>query len=468
MNQQRVRLVVVGLALAGLIGVGGMLSPARAQNSAQQAALEVIAQINAYRVAQGHHPLAPNDRLEAMARDQATYVLSLPALPEDGDIHLDAQGRSPRQQAVLPAYHWETYGSNQQVLIGENAAVGSVQFAMNFWIHSTIHNQAMVNDDYREIGVWAAPYPSGYLFMVAFGGRPNEIPVLVDPLTQTLYIANEFNTRGTGTWLHQARSIRLFDAAGGPLTAVMPWQFALPIPDHTGDTLSVMFDDGTNELIRKVDLQRDIVILPDTLALVEGLNATPTPSVVAATPTLTPVPTLTLTPSLTPLAFAIPVPTPTQIAGLPGVPTATPVQVTSTPSLTPVPPTPSLTPSPAAPDILLIYDSRSLTLLNVSEQRIDISQVVIAGSGRTLAATRWKQVAPVPLDRFAPGSCMEVWAWTEPQDLPQPAACHTRVAFIYIAPETRFWANADFTVMQGSSVLATCAKAPGTCAVTLP
>ncbi len=111
----------------------------------------------------------------------------------------------------------------------------------------------------------------------------------------------------------------------------------------------------------------------------------------------------------------------------------------------------------------MIYDNHSLTLLNISDRRIDISGVAITGSGTTLALTRWTQVAPVLLDDFMEGGCLQVWAWTEPADLAEPSACAMRLSYIYVAPEALFWTQGDFSITQAGAVIATCEKGAGIC-----
>ncbi len=274
-------------------------TPTDAQSDAETAAREIVAQINAYRLDHDEQPLAVNTRLEAMARDQALYVTSLPDLPEGSDMHIDRRGQSPRERALNDPYDWETYGSDEQIVIGENAGVGTAEFVMRYWMNSAIHNQTLLNPTYREIGVWAIPYDYGYVFIVVFGARPDVLPVLANPLTNELYISNEFYTRGNGDWLREAKTIRLFDASGQPLTEVIPWQNRLLIPAHAGAKLFVLFDDGRTQLIQQVDLQRDWVVLPDTLAL-EPSSGVPA---VALAASATPVPSITPT-SVKPTASA--------------------------------------------------------------------------------------------------------------------------------------------------------------------
>jgi uncharacterized protein YkwD len=400
---------------------------ARAQSDAEAAAaLDIVARINAYRDQLGLHPLQVNARLEAMARAQAEYLASLDELPENGDFHTGPNGLSPRERALRDPVNWETYGSDVQIAIGENAAVGSVSFSMDYWLGSTIHHNTIVNPAYREIGVAAVSHPFGYIFIVVFGGRPNEIPVLVNPYTQRLYIANDYFTGGTGDWLGQAQQMQVFDAEGEPLTEVIPWRNTLPIPATDGDTLSVVFDDGTHQVATEVDLQRDIVVLPDTLALVQNL-----PAGEEAAPTLPPV------------AAATPAPTPEAAPTVEAAPPANQVV--------------------ADPDIRVIYDNRTLTLLNLRDYRIDISQLSLVGGGGVLPLTTWAKVAPASLDAFFPRGCLQVWGWNEPTDLPEPRVCGVRVAYITIAEAARFWIGNDFVVMQGDTPIATCAVGAGVC-----
>jgi hypothetical protein len=241
-----------------------------------------------------------------------------------------------------------------------------------------------------------------------------------------LYIANDYFTGGTGDWLRQAQQMQLFDAAGAPLTEVIPWRNTLPIPATDGTTLTVVFDDGTHQVAREVDLQRDVVVLPDTLALAQSLPASE-----EAAPTLPPV------------AAATPAPTPE-----------------AAPAVEAAPPSNQVV---ADPDIRVIYDNRTLTLLNLRDYRVDISQLSLVGGGQTLPLTTWARVAPASLDAFFPRGCLQAWGWNEPTELPEPRVCGVRIAYITIAEAARFWIGNDFVVMQGDTPIATCAVGAGIC-----
>ncbi len=403
-----------------------LIMPVRAQTSATDPALDMVGRINAYRDEWGLPPLQVNAALQQMARDQATYLASLPELPADGDYHRRADGTYPRQSALLSPVNWTPYGSNDQISIGENAAVGSASFSMNYWLGSTIHLNAIVNSAYREIGVGAVSHPWGYIYIVVFGGRPNELPVLVNPVTERLYLTNEYYTGGSGDWLRTATQIQLRDAAGQPLTEWIPWRSTLPIPTTTGRTLTVVFDDGTRQLETTVDLDRDLVVLPDTVEMVQRIESEMEATGNQSAPA-------SLLPAATEPA--------TELAANAIV---------------------------AEPDIRLIYDDQSLTLLNISSESVDISQLMLAGSGQFLPFSAWLTAAPVLLDDFMSGGCLQVWGWNEPFTLFEPSVCTVRVAYITIAESARLWNLGDFTVMQGSTPLATCAVNAGICDVSLP
>ncbi len=410
--------------------------------------LDVIARINAYRIEQGLQPLAVNGRLEAMARDQAEYIASLPDIPDGGDIHLGRRGDDARQRAGSAPYSWETYGTREQISVSEIAGVGSVNSVFSFWMSSSLHHNTIINPAYREIGVWAVKHPFGYIIMAVLGSRPDVLPVLHDPTANRLYLSNEYYARGSGNWLRQVRTIRLFGADGRPLTDERDWTLTLAIPPGAGDQVFVLFDDGTTQLLRPVDLAHDIAILPDTLAMVAAGAAPTTQPATAVAAAPSPTPTPAQSGQLAQAPASTPIPTPTSAV----VPTAT-----RTPTAAP----------PANPDFRLEYDPRSLMLLNLTQDWIDISAITITGGGHTLATTAWSAVAPVRLDLFSPGACLHVWAWSEPVDLAQPASCRARVSYIYVAPEGRFWASGDFEVKQNGVAIAQCKGGTGTCDVKL-
>lgn len=430
---------------------------ADAQSDIPAAALEAIAQINAYRIQRAIMPLAINPVLTQMARDQAEYVASLGDIPGGSAIHTGRRGEQPRERAVQAPYNWQTYGTAAQVVLSENAGVGNIRFVMNFWSTSTLHRTTMENGNYREIGAWTVKKGTDTIYIIVFAARPSILPVLYDPNSRTLYISTENNTLGNLPIIRAARTIRLFDAAGNPLTETMNWASRMVLPENAGTKIEVLYSDGTHEVRQPVDLERDIVVLPETLSVVQALapsaanNATPTGAVPTTAPALFPTNTPqggVALPTNTPPAA---LPTNTPPAAIAQNPTAATTIVASTTA-----------------DLRVIYDAKTLSITNISTQRLDITQLAVTGGGQRLNAARWAQFTPVRFNDFPPNGCVQVWNWNEPVDLPKPPICTGRVSFLTISPTNLFWAAGDFEVLWGEQVIARCAGGSGSCDVILP
>src|SRR5690606_9423262 len=109
--------------------------PGQAQD--ETITMEIIARVNAWRIREGVWPLKPNDTLKNMALQQAQYIASLPALPDD--LHVDGRGLRPRERALLTPFNWPYYELPGQIAIGENAALGTPDYALEFWQESALH-----------------------------------------------------------------------------------------------------------------------------------------------------------------------------------------------------------------------------------------------------------------------------------------------------------------------------------------
>lgn len=397
---------------------------------------ELIAALNAWRLEEANlWPLKPNALLTTLAVQQAQYVLSLPEIPDD--IHTGPDGSTPPDRAR--AAGWPVYGRPEQIAIGEIAQVGpDVDDAIAYWQSSDVHHRTVMNPAYREVGVAVLPHKYGHLFLVVFGARPNVLTAFADPVGQRLYLSDErFAGAARSTeWLLRASEVRLFDEDGRPLGDWTPWRPVLPLPDTQGDHLFVAYRNATQETLAAVHLDSDLALLPEALAA-QPLPTTAPPPTVAATATA-----------------------PAQGPGAP---------VTATPR-PPTVPAPGATPVPAnVTDVMLVYDGRSLTLVNVSGKPLDLTTLVVEGEVGSLPLTRWQTPwLSGSLAAFPSGDCLQVWAWTEGSDLPQPVLCRIRRGVINVAPEALFWAEAAFALRLGDAVLATCPAGTGTCAADLP
>lgn len=418
---------------------------------------QMIAALNGWRLEQGLWPLQPNDTLTALAQAQAEYLISLPDLPDD--MHAGRGGETPMERAVQPPYNWPHYGRTDQVAIGEIAYVGrSVDAALRWWKGSSLHSRTVTNSAYREVGVGMVPHTFGTLYIVVFGARPNVLPVQANFDKRVLYLSNEEYRYAAGkVWLYRATEVRLFDAEGRPLSAGwQAWQAQLTLPQDTGNHVYLLFSDGQQQVISDVTVREDYALLPETLDAVAALGAPEAP--VAA-------PAGAGSASATPIASATPAPV---VAAVPTRPPAS-AGAASAPSPTPTA-APSATPVPSSePDALLVYDSRSLAVINVSGAPLDISRLVLVHANGRLPLTAWNTPwLSGSLTAIAAGDCVQAWGWNEAGELAKPSRCRIQRGVITIDPNERFWASTAFDVLLGGTRLATCALGAGECAVTLP
>lgn len=379
-------------------------------SAAQQARLaeETIAAINAWRMQQGRWPLRPNATLQELALFQAQYVASLPSVPDGVAVHVGRRGEGPKERALWSPFDWPTYGRPDRIALEEIAFAGrSLDGAMNFWQHSTPHTAASLNEAYREIGVAVLPHRMGYVFVAVLAGRPGVLPVLVNPQTKQLYLTNErYWGANTGGAIQEASRVRLLDGRGRPFGGWLPWQPVLPLPETSDDVIFVEYTDGTTQTITTVSLTGDVARLP-------GLLATPTP----------------------------------------------------------VPPTATVTPGPSptpSPSVLLIYDARSLWLINISSRALNLGGVELVGNGARVSAMRWD--APgmvVSIYNFPAGDCLSLTlpGVGEPA---RPSICRARQGWSTVKAGEDFWARGDFEVYLNGRSVAMCMAAAGSCAFPLP
>lgn len=400
----------------------------------------VTAAINSWRLELGLWPVQPDAVLTRMAFDQARYLMSIPQLPAGGDIHIDQNGLNPRQRAPAAPYNWVTYGP--EVTVNEIAYVGAnVRRAIEYWQGSSVHTRTVSNGAYRQIGVAALPHQFGFLYIVVLGGQPNVLPAIPDIANGRLYLSNDSVSAPLPARLSSATQIQLFDALGRPLSQTwLPWQPYLTLPQGVGDRITVMYSDGTRFSVTTVNLNAQTSLFNNQLQLlVDGVPATPMPvqnipAEVAAPATVTP-------------RFEVP-------------PTIAPTSVTS-----------GITPEPSRPNdnVALYYSSRTLTLHNITDAPVDVSRVTMQGNGITLRTTFWQtEWLSGSLNALVGRDCLQLWAWTEPSELPREAVCRQRRGVITLSTDRMFWRTTDISVYQGDSLLATCARADNQCTFNVP
>lgn len=420
------KLSIIAILMLGL----SMMSQAQEEDAL---AMEVIARLNEWRISEDVWPLKPNDTLAALALSQAHYLASLPTLPDD--LHIDKSGLQPRERALLMPYNWPHYELPGQIAIGENAAIGSVDYAFEFWTESAIHARTALNPDYREVGVGVVPYKNSNLFIVVFGARPDVLPALVDPQDgRTIYLSNEdFEYARFYDSIQTASEIQVFDSSGRPIyDEPLAWTEKLAVPVDAGDSVFILSSDGNHEVLSAVDLSDDHVILPDSIE----------PEPTALPPTQAPAAEQTA-------VAATPAPT--------MMPTMTPVPV-----ITEEPPS-----SVAQPDLLIMYSNNTLDVINVSAEPLDLRTLEIDGV-IDFPFTQFTRVTDFPLEALPTRHCLQIRSQGVSGDVVKQDTCNWVRSLITVSPDRIFWAQAPFEVQRNGLTIATCQPNASVCAVDLP
>jgi len=241
--------------------------------------LELIARINEWRVGDGLWPLKPNTTLRDMAYSQGRYLLTLASLPDD--LHLDSKGRNPRQRALDPVFNWPHYLGNDRVAVGENIYIGNnMNGAIKYWQGSQIHHDTTVSLNFREIGVAILPHPLGSIYVVVFGSRPNVLPVLLDPKTNTLYFSAEsYRYAAPGDWVTDVKRLQFIPSVLSPVddNGWKPVSRQSTSPQSNPFVIAYQGDEN-KLLMTNFNPQEDIAWLPSNLPTGEE---TPTPQAAA-------------------------------------------------------------------------------------------------------------------------------------------------------------------------------------------
>jgi hypothetical protein len=376
----------------------------------RQAALEMLGLLNEWRLAENLLPLKMNDTLEAMATDQADFLMSMTRMPNGAAMHVGRNGEGILQRALFDQFDWPYYGRPERITVGEIAAVNSAEDALEFWHTSPPHRATVTNRGYREIGIVAYPHPFGHLYVAVLGAEPDVLPALVHPETGELHLSNEFSRYATwNTWIREVTGIRLFDSMGRPLFGDwIPWAETIELPEGIGDKVYVLYTDGNIEVMSEVNLERDIIVLP-------GHYPPPDPALL-----------LQLTP-----------------------------QATAAPTATPEPP---------RPELLILYDNRSITIINQSRRTLNLGFIELEGENFTLPMTTWSNVGNANIYQFPAGDCVQAWAGGDFNAPRTPDECRVRrSARSNLRTSQLFWLNGDFTVLNDGQVIATCEQGARRC-----
>ena len=422
-----------------IIFVFTLMTMVHAQEQNEQLAKETIARINEWRIEEGTWPLKVNPVLTEMAVSHASYLASLDELPEN--LHAGPNGLNPRERALLDPYAWSHYELPEQIAIGENAGIGTLNYAMSFWETSDIHRSTSLNPAYREIGVGAVPYKDGHLFIVVFGGRPNILPALLDPRDgQTIYLTNEMFEYAT--FFDSVQSVleyQMFGAEGEPLfDEPQPWSQVITIPEDAGDTVYLLLTDGDHQVLSRVNRESDRVIVMASLTEPEP-EATPTEEpIVEAEPTATPEPQQ-------------------EIETVEDEPTAEPT----------IEPTPEPTEEPVdEPNLLLLYTEDTLNIINVSGVTASWETMELQGV-INVPFTQFTKFSDLNLTEVADRHCVQIRSNAISGDVVKPDSCRWVRSLITVQPDRLFWAAGDFDVFQHNVSFGTCSSEENVCAINL-
>jgi hypothetical protein len=229
---------------------------------------------------------------------------------------------------------------------------------------------------------------------VVVGSRPNVLPALVDPVAQRLFLTSEqFAYSGGGDWIGGVTGYQILpDAAAEPSEdAWQPYAVSAPLPEDIAGTFAVAYTDGTHQVIVEVQPTASVVWTPELIAALESQ-----PTVAEAPPAvITPTPPATGTD----VAAAVPTSPPASTIAPTVVPTVAPTTVAATGT---------------GGELLILYDERSVTLVNASPDAIDLTGIVLAGSGTPLPVSNWQAyMQSLPVADFPSGECLQAWSWDD-------------------------------------------------------
>lgn len=337
--QKRYLTLITFLTLAVVTPLCLAPGPARAQDSTA----ELLARINAARLAQGLYPYVSSPQLNAAAQRHSDDMAAHGQLS-----HTGSDGSSETQRILEAGYGAYEFGP----VVAESIHQGDNPF--DAWLGQLNDRNNLLHQQYREVGLGAA---GGY-WTVTFGAQPNVLPVLVnngassvDTLTVTLTLVPENAApNGQGTAIGQPIQYR---ASTDEQFSGAEWQTWQPEASFTLDeiagsqTVYVQLQDAAG---RTVISWTTIVLtsLPQPTDTPEEPDETGTPGTATTSPTMTM--TATRTPKISPTMTMSVTATGTLGATVTATPTltATPtVTATSTPSVT-VTPRPTNTPRPSA------------------------------------------------------------------------------------------------------------------------
>ena len=250
--------------LLALAPSAALVQPAWAQSGTPA---EVLAEINAYRAANGLGPLVENIYLDIAAQNHVSWMA------ETGTYSHTGAGGSTYTDRALAA----GYGEGQSVRVTENWARGyqmtANEVVYEMWMPSGIHNSQMLTTSYNEFGAGVALDGDGMTVYVVVFGIVTGSSIRTQP-PQTTNVPNW----PTNTPVPLSESIAT--ATPGPdgalVHVVQPGEALAAIADAYEIPLA--------DLLAQNNLTDSSVIYPDErLLIVPASGPSPTPSQIPET-----------------------------------------------------------------------------------------------------------------------------------------------------------------------------------------
>ena len=256
-------------------------------------AWEVLAEINAYRAANGLPPLVENQYLNISSQNHVNWMA------ETGIYsHTGIDGSTSTERAIAAGY-----GGGSSVRVTENWARGpgmtASEVVYQSWATSDIHNSQMLSTSYNEFGAGVALDGDGMtVYVVNFGivlGSSIEPQATTAPSTgPTSTPAPIIQSITTSTPNPDGSVIHIVQYGETLWTIVEAYNVNMP------DLLAL---NGLTEE-DAIFPDQQLLIIPASIEVQETPETTGTPGEVTSTPTLAPSPTATRTFALSPTLMA--------------------------------------------------------------------------------------------------------------------------------------------------------------------
>ena len=313
--------------------------PIAALPSAAQAdpAAEMLARINAVRIAQKLPPYAYSEKLAAAAQAHSKDMAAAGKVDRAG-----TDGSSPKSRILAAGYGQWTIGP-----VVDEAIYGGtdgLQGAFDWWMNAPTDKGRLLSTRFREVGIGAATASNGWIYWTLdLGAQPNVLPAFVNggvtrvdttTITLTLTTENAVPAGEGANTIGQPVQVRVASDDSFTGTDWQPWAAEVPFQllPKAQQSVYVLYRDAQG---RAVPVSINVTL-------------TNVPAVPTATSTRTP--TVTPPATLTPQATNTPRPTATFPPSRTPVPTVAGTEPV-TPAVTGAAPTDMLSPSPTAPII---------------------------------------------------------------------------------------------------------------------